>query len=44
MLTYIVIMAIDYLHNGYYMIKSKCSVKVISVTDGHENSSNDALV
>lgn len=26
------------------MIKSKCSVKVISVTDGNENSSNDALV
>lgn len=23
----------DYLHNGYYMIKSKCSVKVIFVTE-----------
>ena len=34
----------DYLHSGYYMIKFKCSIKVISVTEGNENISNDALV
>ena len=27
----------EYLHNGYYMIKSNCSVKVISVPQGNED-------
>lgn len=27
----------EYLHNGYYMIKSKCSAKVISVPQGSED-------
>ena len=34
----------EYLHNGYYKIKSYRSGKVISVKEGNEDESNDALV
>lgn len=34
----------EYLHNGYYKIKSYKSGKVISVKEGNENNSNNALV
>lgn len=34
----------EYLHNGYYKIKSYRSGKVIAVKEGNENNSNNALV